>query len=67
MPSGKVKFWNGAKNFGFIVPDDGGPDMFVHRSALPDGIEDLVQGEEVDFEVGKDRAGRPCAEKIIAG
>ncbi len=56
MSQGVVKFFNAAKGFGFIAPDDGGPDIFVHISALHDsGIEDLSEGDAVSFEVEQDR------------
>lgn len=56
MSQGVVKFFNAAKGFGFIAPDDGSPDIFVHISALHDsGIEDLSEGDSVTFEVEQDR------------
>jgi CspA family cold shock protein len=56
MSSGTVKFFNGAKGFGFIAPSDGGADVFVHASALErSGVHVLNEGDEVEFEVGQDR------------
>ena len=56
MSSGTVKFFNGAKGFGFIAPSDGGADVFVHASALErSGVHTLNEGDEVEFEVGQDR------------
>ena len=48
MPSGKVKFFNSQKGFGFIVPDEGGKDVFVHTSGTH---EDLYEGDTVNYEV----------------
>lgn len=56
MPQGVVKFFNAAKGFGFIAPDDGADDIFVHVSALHDsGIDGLNEGDEVSFEIERDR------------
>ncbi len=56
MSQGVVKFFNAAKGFGFISPSDGTPDIFVRISALHDsGIEGLNEGDEVSFEVERDR------------
>ena len=56
MPSGTVKFYNSAKGYGFIQPDDGGKDVFVHASALERaGMQDLVEGQKVSFDIEADR------------
>ncbi|MGC2396247.1 MAG: cold-shock protein, partial [Rhodomicrobium sp.] len=48
MTTGTVKFYNGQKGFGFIQPDDGGKDVFVHATALERaGIRNLVEGQKV--------------------
>jgi CspA family cold shock protein len=52
MPSGTVKWFNDAKGFGFIQPDDGGADVFAHFSAVQmDGFRTLKQGSRVDYEL----------------
>jgi CspA family cold shock protein len=57
--TGTVKFFNAAKGFGFIAPDDGGKDVFVHATALEAaGIHSLNEGEKVSFELEDDRKGR---------
>ncbi len=48
MASGTVKFFNGTKGFGFITPDDGGKDLFVHVSGL---AEEIREGDKVNFDV----------------
>ena len=50
MPQGTVKFFNAAKGFGFIAPEEGGPDVFVHVSALQrSGINGLNDGDQVSW------------------
>lgn len=66
MPTGTVKFFNDDKGFGFITPDDGGQDVFVHVSALQRGGS-LREGDKVSFEVGQDRkTGKSKAENVSA-
>ncbi|KOF12460.1 MAG: cold-shock protein [Ensifer adhaerens] len=64
MPTGTVKFFAQDKGFGFITPDNGGPDVFVHVSALQSGGS-LRDGEKVSFDVGQDRkTGKSKAENV---
>ena len=52
MPSGRVKWFNNAKGYGFILPDDGGEDHFVHYSSIQmEGYKTLKAGQQVTFEV----------------
>lgn len=59
MASGTVKFFNMEKGFGFITPDEGGNDVFVHITAVKDaGLNDLKDGQRVNFETEPDRRGK---------
>ena len=61
MSTGKVKWFNDSKGFGFICPDDGGNDLFVHHSEIvSQGYASLQEGQSVEFEVGEGKKG-PCA------
>ncbi|MFZ1109789.1 MAG: cold-shock protein [Rhodomicrobium sp.] len=66
MSTGTVKFYNVAKGYGFIQPDDGGKDVFVHASALERaGIRNLVEGQKVSFDVEADRrTGKSSATNV---
>jgi cold shock protein len=56
MNTGTVKFYNDQKGFGFIQPDDGGKDVFVHATALERaGIRGLAEGQKVSFDTAEDR------------
>ncbi len=64
MATGTVKFFAQDKGFGFITPDDGGQDVFVHISAIGFG-EALKDGQKVRYEVGQDRkTGKSKAENV---
>ncbi len=56
MPTGKVKWFNGEKGFGFLA-DDEGAEVFVHRDALPAGVEELKPGQRVEFGIVQGRKG----------
>ena len=66
MTAGTVKFFDSAKGFGFIRPDDGQKDVFVHISAVERaGLRGLAEGQKVTFDVVKDRrSGKDAADNI---
>ncbi len=57
MAQGVVKFFNDQKGFGFIKPDDGGDDLFVHRSNVQTDDQSLRDDQTVEFEIGQGRKG----------
>lgn len=62
MPTGIVKFFNETKGFGFIQPDDGGPDSFVHISDVEKcGLRTLNKDQKVSYEVEQDQRGKSRA------
>ena len=64
MPRGTVKWFDGEKGYGFIRPDDGGEDVFVHHTGIAgSGFKSLDEGEKVTFEVAQGRRG-PQAENV---
>ena len=67
MPTGTVKFFNAQKGFGFIQPEDGTKDVFVHISAVErSGLAGLAEGQKVSFELESGRDGRTSAGKLKA-
>ena len=65
MPTGTVKWFNPVKGFGFIVPDDGSSDAFVHISAVERaGLSTLNEGQKVEFELQPGRNGRMAAANL---
>ena len=67
MPTGTVKWFNATKGFGFIEPDDGGKDAFVHISAVQEaGLQQLQEGQKVEFELVPGRDGRQAAGSLKA-
>ncbi len=64
MSTGIVKWFNSNKGYGFIAPDDGGDDLFVHYSEIQtSGYATLEEGQKVEYEVGQGRKG-PCATSV---
>jgi cold shock protein len=66
MATGTVKFYNSTRGYGFIQPDDGGKDVFVHATALERaGMRGLVEGQKVSFDIEADRrTGKTAATNI---
>ena len=67
MPNGTVKWFNTTKGYGFIAPEDGGKDVFVHISAVErSGLTGLADNQKVSFELREGRDGRMMASDITA-
>jgi cold shock protein len=65
MPTGTVKFFNATKGYGFIEPEDGSKDAFVHISAVERaGLSTLNEGQKVSFELEEGRNGKTSAENL---
>jgi CspA family cold shock protein len=67
MPTGKVKWFNERKGFGFIAPDDGGEDLFLHHSDIAmEGFKTLGENQTVEYDIGEGEKGpratnvKPC-------
>jgi CspA family cold shock protein len=68
MPSGTVKWFNAQKGYGFIQPDDGTKDVFVHISAVERaGLGQLNEGQKVSYELQSGQQGKMSAENLQAG
>jgi len=66
VSSGTVKWFNASKGFGFITPDDGSEDLFVHHSEIKtDGYASLNENQKVTFDVGQGKKG-PCATNVVS-
>ncbi len=62
MPTGTVKWFNDAKGYGFITPDDGGEDLFAHFSAIQmSGFKTLKEGQKVQFEITQGPKGKQAS------
>jgi len=66
MSIGTVKWFNGEKGFGFITPENGGKDLFVHHSDIKGSgsFATLNEGQKVEYEVGEGQKG-PCAKNVV--
>ena len=66
MEKGKVKWFSERKGYGFITPDGGGDDLFIHRSNIAEGVSSLREDQAVEYETAEGRKGpeavsvRPC-------
>ena len=67
MPSGTVKFFNADKGYGFIAPNDGGEDSFVHITAVQAaGMDTLTQNQRLSYEIETGRNGKRSAVNLVA-
>lgn len=65
MSTGTVKWFNASKGFGFITPEDGSDDLFVHHSEIKtEGYASLDEDQKVTFDVGQGKKG-PCANNVV--
>jgi CspA family cold shock protein len=67
MATGKVKWFNATKGYGFITPDDGGKDIFVHVTAVQKaGLTELKEGQKISFDISEER-GKTAATNLKVG
>jgi len=67
VPTGTVKWFNSTKGFGFIQPDDGSKDVFVHISAVQKaGLGTLAEGQKVQFDLSRGKDGKTSADNLKA-
>lgn len=65
MPTGTVKWFNARKGYGFITPEEGGDDVFVHISAVEkSGLPGLNEGQKISYELNQDKKGRTSAANL---
>jgi CspA family cold shock protein len=68
MATGTVKWFNDAKGYGFIAPDEGGKDVFVHHTGIAgNGFKTLAEGAKVEFEVREGAKGPEASNVVLAG
>ena len=66
MATGTVKWFNNAKGYGFVTPDQGEQDVFIHFSAIAmDGYKTLKEGQKVEFELQRGLNGKTSAENLV--
>ena len=66
MPTGTVKWFNPSKGFGFIEPEDGSADVFVHMSAVEQaGLQTLITGQRIKFEIKPGKDGKSAAANLV--